>query len=276
MNNRCAIFLDADPLSKKEIQAVRQVEKIYGHVDIFIERKYQTRKSLLSYDDKVDIIKHEVKLARCSYQMHPIDISKYDSLQKTGICNIAMILSAGSDMKKLNEQMSMYFQLIEDCSVIFIPVKQKNDVDPKFIWQLMIEDASKEVCKKFISDYAYFKVKNRLTKKIAIECPAMFHDAVMSVLNDREDQFYSCIMNSIDESQICNRLSLAIMKTQLRCIMICTADASSLKPYVDCVVKFGKCKDSLYIDGNDDTAVRRSMINLLNGKLKQQRCIEIF
>lgn len=276
MNNRCAIFLDADPLSKKEIQAVRQVEKIYGHVDIFIERKYQTRKSLLSYDDKVDIIKRETKLAKCSYQIHPIDISKYDSLQKTSICNIAMIFSTGSDIKKLNEQMSMYFQLIDNCSVIFIPVKQKNDVDPKFIWQLIIEDASKSICKKFISDYAYFKVKNKLTKKIAIECPTIFHNAVMSVLNDRENQFYSCIIKNLDESQICNKLSLTIMKTQLRYIMLCTDNATLLKPYVDYVIKFGKCKDSLYIDGNDEISVKRNLINLLNGKLKNLKNFEIF
>ena len=43
--NRCALFLDADPLSKKEIQAVKQVEKIYGEADIFLERRAQTRKS---------------------------------------------------------------------------------------------------------------------------------------------------------------------------------------------------------------------------------------
>jgi hypothetical protein len=43
--NRCALFLEADPLSEKEICAMKQVEKIYGSVDIFLDRRANSKRS---------------------------------------------------------------------------------------------------------------------------------------------------------------------------------------------------------------------------------------
>lgn len=141
----CAMFLDADPLSSKEIHAMRAAGKIYGHVDVFLERKASTRKNLLSYSEKVDVMRHDLASEAFSWEVHPVDVSKHDALKKAGISSVAMAASAGSDFAKLYEQAAMHFQLLEDCQVVFIPVKQREDVSPKFIWQLILDDAPETI-----------------------------------------------------------------------------------------------------------------------------------
>jgi hypothetical protein len=37
----------------------------------------------------------------------------------------------------------MYFQLIPDCSTIFLPVKSELDVAPEYVWQLILDDTRK-------------------------------------------------------------------------------------------------------------------------------------
>ena len=66
-----------------------------------------------------------------------------------------------------------------------MPVKQKVDVSSKFIWQLVLDDMQRAACKKYISDYAYFKTKLKLVKKVFIERPASLKRAVSQVIESR-------------------------------------------------------------------------------------------
>lgn len=66
-----------------------------------------------------------------------------------------------------------------------MPVKQKVDVSPKFIWQLVLDDVQRNACKNYISDYAYFKTKLKLVKKVFIERPVSLKRAVSQVIEDR-------------------------------------------------------------------------------------------
>lgn len=106
---KCAMFIDADPLSTKEIHAMQSAGSIYGHVDVFLERKATTKKSLLSYSEKVEVMRHDLAGVDFSWDVHPIDVSKHDALRKAEISSIAMIASAGSDSAKLYEQAAMHF-----------------------------------------------------------------------------------------------------------------------------------------------------------------------
>lgn len=264
---------------KKEIQVVKQVEKIYGQADIFLERKACTKKNQLSYDEKVNIITHDINKDTCNYQIHPIDISKYDALKKENIKNIAMIMSSGSDMKQLNEQMIMYFQLVDDCSIIFVPVKQKNDVTPKFIWQLVLDDASKNICKKYISDYAYFKIKSKLIRKICIERPNKFKNAISKVFEDREYEYELLNVDLLNIDEVFSKLAQTIVKTQKRNIVVCLQDFKQVNQFgsiFNDVIMFGKVnnKQQLVIDGKDNEDVVRNLICLLNGKLKKNKNLE--
>ena len=79
--NRCALFIEADPFSKKELQAIKQLKNIYDYVDVFIERKSQTKFQQFNYDEKVDIIKHDLSDDFDTVNIHPIDTNKIDALR---------------------------------------------------------------------------------------------------------------------------------------------------------------------------------------------------
>lgn len=280
--NRCAIFLDADPLSKKEIEAIKHVAKLYELVDIFLERKSYTHKSQLSYDEKVDIFKHDLPYNVCNYMIHPIDTSKCDALLKEGITNIAMIMSAGSDMKYINDQIAMYYQLIKNCSVILVPVKQKDDILPKHLQQLILDDISKNVCKKFISDYAYFKTKFKLIKKLAIQRSFQYKSCISRVFEDRSDCFELLNIDSLTIEEAYKRLADIIMDTNKKCIAVCSNNFTGLdiSKLADIYIEQNNKKDTknigIKLEGSDDISVSRNLIGLLNGKLKKLGSIEIF
>jgi hypothetical protein len=214
--------------------------------------------------------------------IHPIDTSKCDALIKEDIHDIAMIMSAGSDMKYINDQIAMYYQLIKNCSVILVPVKQKDDILPKHLQQLILDDISKTVCKKFISDYAYFKTKFKMIKKIAVQRPTQFKHAVSKVFDDRLDCFELINIDSLTIDEAYKKLADVIMDTHKKCIAICSNNFSGMdiSKLADFLVEHSNLKTDknvgLKIDGSDDISVGRSLVNLLNGKLKKLGNIEIF
>lgn len=260
--NRCAIFMDADPLTIKEVQAVKQVIKIYGHADIFLERKAFSRKSKLSYDEKVDIIKHELKNA--NYFVHPIDKSKCDSLQENEINNVAIPTSSLSDFQKIHDQAQMYFQLIPNCSTIFLPVKSELDVTPEYIWQLVLDDVHKLQIKNYLSDYAYFKIKTKLVKKIFIERPKTCTDSIKNLFMERGDKFEYLNVDTMDVQQQSKAIANIIMNTPKKCLAICGEQMprEMAKLFDACITTSSE---------NAPTAAQE-VVKMLNTKLKKLGC----
>lgn len=131
--DRCGVFLEADPLSKKDVIVMQEVSKMFGHVDVFLERKYCTCKSLLSYDEKVDVMRHDSALSSISWQVHPIDKSKHDAMLDAGVKHAAIAVSSSSDMKNLHERACLCKQLVAGSSVMFVPIDNAYDVDSLFL-----------------------------------------------------------------------------------------------------------------------------------------------
>lgn len=272
--NRCALFIEADPFSKKELQTIKQLKNIYDYVDVFIERKSQTTFQQFNYDEKVDIIKHDLSDDFDAVNIHPIDTNKIDALRQHDIHNIAIIASYGSDMKKLHDQMSMYFQMIDNCSVIFIPVKQKYDVDSKYIWQLVINDETKTICKKFISDYAYIKTKLKLVKKLFINYPQKFKDAISKVFIDRNDafEFFDVDNFKTSDNKFIQKLAQVILKTSNKSLVLYSSNKNQyLESIANILISDDKTiqRQTYVLDDKSDINITRSLINLLNGKLKK-------
>ena len=142
-----------------------------------------------------------------------------------------MIMSAGSDMKYINDQIAMYYQLIKNCSVILVPVKQKDDILPKHLQQLILDDISKNVCKKFISDYAYFKTKFKLIKKLAIQRSSQYKSCISRVFEDRSDCFELLNIDSLTIEEAYKRLADIIMDTNKKCIAVCSNNFPQVQIY---------------------------------------------
>lgn len=270
--NRCALFIEADPFSKKELQVINQLKNIYDCVDVFIERKSQNKFQLFNYDEKVDIIKHD--LSSCDQVfIHPVDTTKIDVLKKFDIHDIAIIASYGSDFRKLHTQMSMFYQMLENCQVIFIPVKQKYDVDSKYIWQLIINDETKTTCRKFISDYVYVKTKMKLVRKLVVNYPERFKEAIRKVFADRSEQFeFFDVSLFNDDIRLIQKLGQLILKASNKCLVLYSSFKNQyLEQLSNVIISSDKDtqKQSYVLDDKSDVTITRSLINLLNGKLKK-------
>lgn len=257
----CAMFIDADPLSSKEIHAMQTVGEIYGHVDVFLERKASTKKSLLSYSEKVATMRHDLAGEAFSWDVHPVDVSKHDALKKAGISSIAMIASAGSDSAKLYEQAAMHFQLLDHCQVVFIPVKQREDVSPKFIWQLVLDGASEAICSKYVSCYAWLMAKLKLVKKLFVECPAESVEAAAKVFRDREDEWELLRLEpDLETSEVEARLAKAIEKTsKKRVALVSTSFSPEAASLADVCLRHGQ-RGSLAFGGATPEATARSLV----------------
>jgi hypothetical protein len=67
MDNRCAIFLKADPLLKRDIYVIKTLLNIYNEVDIILDRKWQKDKYLLNFTERCEIINHDLKVVQMVY-----------------------------------------------------------------------------------------------------------------------------------------------------------------------------------------------------------------
>ena len=123
MDNRCAIFLKADPLMKKDVIAIKMLLKIYNEVDIILDRKWQKDKYLLNFTERCEVIKHDLKSEGIdSYNILANDVSKYDSAVKAGIKNLAFIYDNYTKPDEIAERYAMTKRMIPDINIIMIPI----------------------------------------------------------------------------------------------------------------------------------------------------------
>lgn len=170
MDNRCAIFLKADPLLKRDIYVIKTLLKIYNEVDIILDRKWQKDKYLMNYTERYEIIKHDLKAEGIeNYNILPNDVSKYDSAVKAGIKNLAFIQDNYMKTDEIAEKYSIAKKMIPDVNIIIIPVFDDSVITSHdYLYDIILEDQSRRMYKKYISDFAYIKTKFKLMPKIGL------------------------------------------------------------------------------------------------------------
>ena len=189
MDNRCAIFLKADPLMKKDVIAIKMLLNIYNEVDIILDRKWQKDKYLLNYTERCEIIKHDLKLEGIeNYNIFANDVSKYDSAVKAGIKNLAFIFDNYTKPDEIAERYSMSKKMIPDINIIMIPIFDECIIASNdYLYDIILEDQTHRIYKKYISDFAYIKTKFKLLPKIGLTgnkgCDLK---TIMNVFRDRD------------------------------------------------------------------------------------------
>ena len=189
MDNRCAIFLKADPLMKKDVIAIKTLLKIYNEVDIILDRKWQKDKYLLNFTERCEIIKHDLKVEDIdSYNILANDVSKYDSAIKAGIKNLAFIYDNYTKPDEIAERYAMTKRMIPDINIIMIPIFDECIIASNdYLYDIILEDQTRRIYKKYISDFAYIKTKFKLLPKIGLTgnkgCDLK---TIMDVFRDRD------------------------------------------------------------------------------------------
>jgi len=93
-DDRCAIYMKADPFMKKDLETVRSMLKLYTNVDIILDRKWQNGRYLLSFNERKDIIDRDLGNAGITeYRIIPNDTSRYKTAIDNGVKNIAVELN---------------------------------------------------------------------------------------------------------------------------------------------------------------------------------------
>lgn len=169
-NDRCAIFMMADPFMKKDLETIRSILKLYSGVDIILDRRWQSNKYLMSFNDRKEIVDREMSIAGITnYTIIPNDTSRYDTALKNGVKNIAVELNNNTNVSYLCEKFNMAKKIIPELSMIVIP--QFSDCLVKsysYLYELILEDITHQQHRKYVSDYAYMKTKFSLMHKICL------------------------------------------------------------------------------------------------------------
>ena len=170
MDNRCAIFLKTDPLMKKDVIVIKTLLKLYNEVDIILDRKWQKDKYLLNFTERCEIIKHDLKTEGIdNYNILANDVSKYDSATKAGIKNLAFIYDNYTKPDEIAERYAMTKRMIPDINIIMIPIFDECIIASNdYLYDIILEDQTHRIYKKFISDFAYIKTKFKLMPKIGL------------------------------------------------------------------------------------------------------------
>jgi dephospho-CoA kinase len=170
MINRCAIFLKADPLMKKDVIAIKTLLTMYNEVDLILDRKWQKDKYLLNYTERCEIIKHDLKAEGIeNYNIFANDISKYDSAVKAGVKNVAFIYDNYTKPDEIAERYAMTKRMIPDVNILLIPIFDECIIASNdYLYDIILEDQTHRIYKKFISDFAYIKTKFKLLPKIGL------------------------------------------------------------------------------------------------------------
>ena len=189
MENRCALYLKADPLMKKDIIAIKMLLKLYNTVDIILDRKWQKDKYLLNFTERCEIINHDLKAEGIeSYNILANDVSKYDSAAKVGVKNVAFIYDNYTKPDQIAERYAMTKRMIPDVNIIMIPIFDECIIASNdYLYDIILEDQTHRIYKKFISEFAYIKTKFKLMPKIGLTgnkgCDLK---TIMDVFRDRD------------------------------------------------------------------------------------------
>lgn len=275
----CALFIDADPLNRTEIFMMNTLNDLNGKVDVFLERKSQSGNSLLSYDEKVKIIEHDVPHSKCNYQIHPVDTTKIDALRKNKISYLAVPVSSKTNITDLSERLMLLGQMLKSCQTILIPIEPRYDFSSKLIKQMILDDDTRTVCTKTISEYGLSIIRTKLIKKFNIIVPASHLDAVVKVLKDREDQYEIIVADQkMTSGELCSLLAKKIQDVQNKTIAVVSTKKldECIVSLMDNVVTYGK-SNSMSMSGTTDEDISRSLIKILNSSsLKSLNKFELF
>lgn len=167
---KCSIFLNADPFMNHDVEAIRSALQIYSHVDIILDRKWQRNDYLLSFADRCDIINHDLKAAGITqYEIVPNDTSRFESAMSHGSRDIVIEYNRYSSEIDIQKRVNLTKGVIPDVNVYMIPQFGDDIVSShEALFDMVMEDPTRTMYKKHISDYAYLKVKSRLLSKICI------------------------------------------------------------------------------------------------------------
>lgn len=169
-NNRCALFLEADPFTKSDAEVIKKLLRTYSFVDIILDRKQQLDNYIMSFAERSDIIKFNLKEEKIeNFQIHANDTSKYDSVFKAVCKNVAIPISNHSNLDEIFARTKILKQIIPDINVIFIPVFDDCISSSKqFVHKLVLEDFTNNAYKNYLTEYAYLKTKLKLVKKVGV------------------------------------------------------------------------------------------------------------
>lgn len=145
--------------------------------------------------------------------------------------------------------------------MVFIPVKQREDVSPKFIWQLILDDASEAICSKYVSRRAWTMAKIKLVRKLAVQCPASMLKTVARVFRDRDSEYELAeLAPDIPAAAAVQAIAKTIEKTKKRCVAIVSEKFSpEVATAADVRLEHGK-RGSLWFGGATAEATSRSLI----------------
>lgn len=59
-DDRCAIYMKADPFMNKDLETVNSILKLYSAVDIVLDRKWQNGKYLMPFNERKEIIDRDL------------------------------------------------------------------------------------------------------------------------------------------------------------------------------------------------------------------------
>ena len=181
-----ALYIGADPLTNNDLDIICKSIHTFMFVNILLDRANRDAEYshyMLNYDDRSDIIRHELKERKITeYRIIPVDETVQGVIRKNDISTLVL----NFDYQHITnfKMMNIFKVIIPDVNLVLM--SGKNFIDQKFMKTLIDSDSSMSVYKNYCSEYAFYKLKIKQTKKVCITSNSRFNtDFAMDIFRSR-------------------------------------------------------------------------------------------
>ena len=165
----CAVSGSFDPITVGHVDIIRRAAKMFTKVYVLVAKTSSKANSVLTYQDKVDIIKESLGDGEFSwYEIVPIEGTLIDTLNKLNITIVVRGLRNGTDLIYEMDMSSVNRDLNPEIETVYLPCRPELS----YVSSSMVRELCKlqkyQEAKRYCNTLAVDKIHRKNMKLVAL------------------------------------------------------------------------------------------------------------
>lgn len=168
----CVVSGTFDPITVGHVDIIKRAAKIFDKIFILVAKTSSKSNSVLTYDDKVEIIKDSIAInsfpMSIDYEIHPIDNTLIDTMKNLNVNVIVRGLRNGTDLIYEMDMSSVNRDLDPEIETVYLPCRP----DLSYVSSSMVRELCRlkkyNEAKKYCSKFAIEKIHRKQMKLVAL------------------------------------------------------------------------------------------------------------
>lgn len=168
----CVVSGTFDPITVGHVDIIKRAAKMFDKVFVLVAKTSSKSNSVLTYDDKVEIIKDSIAInslpMSVDYEIQPIENTLIDTMKNLNVNVIVRGLRNGTDLIYEMDMSSVNRDLDPDIETVYLPCRP----DLSYVSSSMVRELCKlkkyNEAKKYCSALAVDKIHRKQMKLVAL------------------------------------------------------------------------------------------------------------